>query len=79
MSAPAGAGAGVQTFCDCTGAMPVAEGAEDVEDAEDAEDAATLVKLGVGHAQGWFLARPADPDVVLPVLAAVAAPVVVLP
>lgn len=73
MSAPAGAGAGVQTFCDRTGAMPVAEGVE------DAEDAATLVKLGVGHAQGWFLARPADPDVVLPVLAAVAAPVVVLP
>ena len=61
------------TFCGSTGAMLVAEGVE------TAEDLSKLQELGVGHAQGWFLARPAEPSVVLPVLAASGAPVLVLP
>ena len=51
------------TFADTTGALLVAEGVE------DGDDLLRLVELGVGHAQGWFLARPAEPAVVLPVLA----------
>lgn len=61
------------TFCRSTGSMLVAEGVE------TAEDLARLQQIGVGHAQGWFLARPAEPDVVLSVLAASRTPVLVLP
>jgi EAL domain-containing protein (putative c-di-GMP-specific phosphodiesterase class I) len=61
------------TFCRSTGAMLVAEGVE------EADDLSRLVALGVTHAQGWFLARPAGPDVVLPALAASRTPVLVLP
>lgn len=64
--------AAMQTFCASTDAMLVAEGVE------TADDLATLVALGVGHAQGWFLARPAAPEVVLPVLAAAQPPVLVV-
>ena len=60
------------TFCSSTGAVLVAEGVE------EADDLAQLVRLGVGHAQGWFLGRPAELDVVLPVLRA-PSPVLVLP
>jgi EAL domain-containing protein (putative c-di-GMP-specific phosphodiesterase class I) len=59
-------------FCSSTGTMLVAEGVE------GAGDLATLQDLGVQHAQGWFLARPAEPDVVLPVLAGSPTPVLVL-
>lgn len=61
------------TFCRSTGTMLVAEGVE------EAEDLAQLVRLGVGHAQGWFLGRPADVEVVLPVLRRAEPPVLVLP
>ena len=62
------------TFCRSTGAVLVAEGVE------HADDLAQLVRLGVGHAQGWFLARPAEPQVVLPVLLSdFRPPVLVLP
>lgn len=60
------------TFCASTGALLVAEGVE------TAEDLSALTALGVGLAQGWFLARPAEPDVVLRLLAASTAPVLVL-
>lgn len=50
------------SFGTATGAALVAEGVE------DAEDLLALVGLGVTHAQGWFLARPAEPAVVLPML-----------
>lgn len=43
-----------------TGTALVAEGVE------DADDLAALVRLGVGHAQGWLLARPAPVEVALP-------------
>jgi EAL domain-containing protein (putative c-di-GMP-specific phosphodiesterase class I) len=59
-------------FCRSTDTVLVAEGVE------EAEDLAALVRLGVGHAQGWFLGRPADVAVVLPVLRAPAPPVLVL-
>ena len=61
------------TFCRSTGTVLVAEGVE------EAEDLAELVRLGVGHAQGWFLGRPADVEVVLPVLRSPSPPVLVLP
>jgi EAL domain-containing protein (putative c-di-GMP-specific phosphodiesterase class I) len=60
------------TFCSSTGTMLVAEGVE------SADDLAALVEIGVEHAQGWFLARPAEPDVVLPVLAGSLHPVLVV-
>jgi EAL domain-containing protein (putative c-di-GMP-specific phosphodiesterase class I) len=63
----------MRTFCASTGAMLVAEGVE------TADDLARLVTLGVGHAQGWFLARPASPEVVLPVLTGRFRPPVLLP
>lgn len=50
------------TFCRATGALLVAEGVE----AED--DLGQLAALGVGFAQGWFLGRPAEPDVTLAVV-----------
>lgn len=59
-------------FCEQTGALLVAEGVE------EGDDLAALVAVGVGHAQGWFLARPAEPAVVLPVLRASAQPAVLL-
>ena len=52
----------MRTFASTTGALLVAEGVE------EGDDLLALVQLGVGHAQGWFLARPAEPAVVLPVL-----------
>lgn len=58
-------------FCDSTRTVLIAEGVE------TPEDLAELVRLGVGHGQGWFLARDAAPEVVLPFLQG--APVVVLP
>ena len=61
------------TFCRSTGAILLAEGVE------GAEDLSALVELDVGHAQGWFLARPAEPDVVMPLLLAGRPPVLVLP
>lgn len=61
------------TFCRSTGAMLVAEGVE------DPDDLGRLCALGVGHAQGWYLARPAAPEVVLPVLAGERPPVILLP
>lgn len=61
------------TFCRSTGTVLVAEGVE------DADDLAQLVRLGVGHAQGWFLGRPASVEVVLPVLNRPEAAVLVLP
>ena len=54
--------AAMLTFCTSSGAMLVAEGVETYE------DLCELRGLGVGHAQGWFLARPAEPDVVLSTL-----------
>lgn len=61
-------------FCGSTGTLLVAEGIE------DAEDLLALSRLGVTHAQGFFLARPAELAVVLPVLAGDDhAPVLVLP
>ena len=55
-------------FCASTGALLVAEGVE------EQPDLATLVRLGVTHAQGWLLARPAEPSVVLPTLSGPAVP-----
>ncbi|MFN2522222.1 MAG: EAL domain-containing protein [Mycobacteriales bacterium] len=52
-------------FCGRTGALIVAEGIE------QPEELATLLELGVQYGQGWFIARPAAPAVVLPVLRAV--------
>lgn len=64
----------VRGFCASTGTELVAEGVE------DADDLAALVRMGVGLAQGWFLARPAPIEVVLPVLESVVRPpVLVLP
>lgn len=64
----------VRGFCTATGTALVAEGVE------EAEDLAALVRLGVSHAQGWFLARPAPVEVVLPVLeGGLRPPVLVLP
>ena len=61
------------TFCQGTSTTLVAEGVE------EADDLATLMRLGVSHAQGWFLARPAEPEVVLPVLTGTFQPPVLLP
>ena len=58
----------IRGFCATTGTALVAEGVE------DADDLAALVRLGVGLAQGWFLARPAPVEVVLPVLESVVRP-----
>ena len=49
------------------------------EGVETADDLATLHEIGVGPAQGWFLARPAEPNMMLPALAASRTPVLVLP
>jgi EAL domain-containing protein (putative c-di-GMP-specific phosphodiesterase class I) len=49
-------------FCAGTDTVLVAEGVE------QGHDLTALVELGVDHAQGWFLARPAAPAVVLPAL-----------
>ena len=53
---------GMLHFCDRVGALVVAEGVE------QPGELATLVELGVAYGQGWYLARPAAPEVVLPVL-----------
>ena len=55
-------------FCERIGALVIAEGIE------EAGELATLVELGVGFGQGWYLARPASPEVVLPVLRAAPEP-----
>jgi EAL domain-containing protein (putative c-di-GMP-specific phosphodiesterase class I) len=61
-------------FCDKTGTVLVAEGVETTA------DLSRLAGLGVGYAQGWVLARPASPEVLLPGLAFSATdPVLVLP
>ncbi len=65
--------AAMLTFCRSTGAVLVAEGVE------EADDLAELIRLGVGHAQGWFLARPSEPEVVLPLLTGTFPPVLGLP
>jgi EAL domain-containing protein (putative c-di-GMP-specific phosphodiesterase class I) len=52
-------------FCSRIGALVIAEGVE------EAGELITLLDLGVEYGQGWFLARPAAPEVVLPVLSAV--------
>lgn len=58
-------------FCERIGALVIAEGIE------QPGELATLLGLGVGYGQGWYLARPASPEVVLPVLHAVPEPPVV--
>jgi EAL domain-containing protein (putative c-di-GMP-specific phosphodiesterase class I) len=58
-------------FCSRVGALVVAEGVE------EAGELVMLMDLGVQYAQGWFLARPAAPEVVLPVLSATPEPPVV--
>jgi EAL domain-containing protein (putative c-di-GMP-specific phosphodiesterase class I) len=55
-------------FCSKTGTALVAEGVETTA------DLAQLARLGVGFAQGWVLARPASPQVLLPALARAADP-----
>lgn len=50
------------SYCRGTDTILIAEGVE------EAGDLAALLRLGVAHAQGWFLARPAEPAVVLPML-----------
>lgn len=50
------------SYCRGTDTVLIAEGVE------GARDLAALLHLGVAHAQGWFLARPAEPAVVLPIL-----------
>jgi EAL domain-containing protein (putative c-di-GMP-specific phosphodiesterase class I) len=61
-------------FCARVGAVVIAEGIE------EAGELVTLLELGVEYGQGWFLARPADLEVVLPVLRAVPeSPTIVLP
>jgi EAL domain-containing protein (putative c-di-GMP-specific phosphodiesterase class I) len=61
-------------FCSRIGADVIAEGVE------EPGELVTLLELGVGYGQGWFLARPAAPEVVLPVLsAAPEPPLIVLP
>ena len=52
-------------FCSRVGAVVVAEGIE------EPGELATLLELGVHYGQGWYLARPAAPQVVLPVVNAV--------
>jgi EAL domain-containing protein (putative c-di-GMP-specific phosphodiesterase class I) len=53
------------------GALVIAEGIE------EAGELVTLMDLGVQYGQGWFLARPAAPEIVLPVLTAIPEPPVV--
>lgn len=65
--------AAMLSFCRSTSTVLVAEGVE------TADDLSRLVELGVGHAQGWFLARPAEPAVVIPVLTGRMQPPVLLP
>ena len=61
-------------FCGRVGAVVIAEGVE------EAGELITLLELGVEYGQGWFLARPAAPDVVLPVVsAAIEPPAVIVP
>jgi EAL domain-containing protein (putative c-di-GMP-specific phosphodiesterase class I) len=61
-------------FCGKTGTVLVAEGVESTA------DLAQLARLGVGLAQGWVLARPASPHVLLPGLALAGEPgLLVLP
>jgi EAL domain-containing protein (putative c-di-GMP-specific phosphodiesterase class I) len=55
-------------FCARVGAVVIAEGIE------EPGELVTLLDLGVEYGQGWFLARPAEPAVVLPVLQAVPEP-----
>jgi EAL domain-containing protein (putative c-di-GMP-specific phosphodiesterase class I) len=59
-------------FCGRIGATVIAEGVE------GAGELLTLLELGVDYGQGWFLARPAAPEVVLPVLNAVPEPPAIL-
>lgn len=47
-------------FCARVDAVVVAEGVE------EAGELATLLDLGVRYGQGWYLARPAAPELVLP-------------
>ena len=49
-------------FCGRIGAVVIAEGIE------EPGELAMLLDLGVHFGQGWFMARPAAPEVVLPVL-----------
>jgi EAL domain-containing protein (putative c-di-GMP-specific phosphodiesterase class I) len=58
-------------FSSRIGAVVVAEGIE------EPGELATLMELGVHYGQGWYLARPAAPSVVLPLLHAVPEPPVV--
>jgi EAL domain-containing protein (putative c-di-GMP-specific phosphodiesterase class I) len=58
-------------FCGRVGAVVIAEGIE------EPGELATLLDLGVHFGQGWFLARPAAPELVLPVLRSVPEPPVV--
>jgi EAL domain-containing protein (putative c-di-GMP-specific phosphodiesterase class I) len=61
-------------FCGRVGADVIAEGVE------QPGELVTLLELGVELGQGWFLARPAGAEVVLPFLSSpVEPPVVVLP
>lgn len=61
-------------FCSRVGADVIAEGVE------QAGELVTLLELGVQYGQGWFLARPAEPQVVLAFLASPAEPpTIVLP
>jgi EAL domain-containing protein (putative c-di-GMP-specific phosphodiesterase class I) len=61
-------------FCSRVGADVIAEGVE------EAGELVTLLELGVQYGQGWFLARPAAPDVVLPFLGEyIEPPTIVLP
>ena len=49
-------------FCARVGAVVIAEGVE------EPGELVSLLELGVQFAQGWFLARPAAPELVLPML-----------
>ena len=49
-------------FCSRVGAIVIAEGVE------EAGELIALLELGVEYGQGWFLARPAAPELVLPSL-----------
>jgi EAL domain-containing protein (putative c-di-GMP-specific phosphodiesterase class I) len=61
-------------FCGRVGADVIAEGVE------QPGELVTLLELGVEYGQGWFLARPAEADIVLPFLSSpVEPPAIVLP
>jgi EAL domain-containing protein (putative c-di-GMP-specific phosphodiesterase class I) len=61
-------------FCGRIGADVIAEGVE------EPGELVTLLELGVEYGQGWFLARPAAPEVVLPLLSGnIEPPMIVLP